>query len=129
MRRWIDVRDRTCLFPGCRRRAVYCDADHAEEWAQGGETDCDNCGLLCRKHHNYKTRKAWDVTRTPDDDSVRWTSPYGHEFAVEPDSYDEELDPRDSQDDREGRQLPPELGVAVPQEEWERRWQSWPRAG
>jgi hypothetical protein len=129
MRRWIDVRDRTCLFPGCRRRAVYCDADHAEEWDQGGETDCDNCGLLCRKHHNYKTRKAWDVTRTPDDDSVRWTSPYGHEFAVEPDSYDEELDPRDSQDDREGRQLPPELGVAVPQEEWERRWQSWPRAG
>ncbi|HMC68927.1 MAG TPA: DUF222 domain-containing protein, partial [Mycobacteriales bacterium] len=32
LRRWIDARDRTCRFPNCRRRAVYCDADHETEW-------------------------------------------------------------------------------------------------
>jgi hypothetical protein len=58
MRRWVDARDRTCRFPDCRRRAVFCDADHCVEWPVG-PTTCANCGLLCRKHHNFKTSKKW----------------------------------------------------------------------
>jgi hypothetical protein len=92
MRRWLEIRDRTCRFPGCRRRARYCDVDHAREWADGGETCCDNCGLLCRRHHNFKTSKAWRLSRHADD-SVQWDSPFGHRFRVEPEPYDVGLDP------------------------------------
>ena len=90
MRRWIDARDRTCRFPGCRRRAVYCDADHGVEWPIG-QTTCENCGLLCRKHHTFKTSKAWRLTRN-DDDSVDWRSPHGFSWHAEAATYEEFLD-------------------------------------
>src|SRR3954453_11590906 len=90
MRRWIDVRDRTCRFPECRRRAVYCDADHSVEWPVG-QTTCENCGLLCRRHHNFKTSKAWRLTRN-DDDSVDWHSPHGFDWHVEAATYEEFLE-------------------------------------
>jgi hypothetical protein len=93
MRRWLDARDRTCRFPGCGARAVYCDADHAIEWP-AGQTTCANCGLLCRKHHNFKTSKAWQLTRNHDD-SVDWHSPHGFDWRVEAATYDEFLDPPD----------------------------------
>ena len=91
MRRWLEVRDRTCRFPGCGARAVFCDADHAVEWPLG-KTTCTNCGLLCRKHHNFKTKKDWHLTRN-DDDSVDWHSPNGFEWHVEAATYAEFLDP------------------------------------
>jgi hypothetical protein len=90
MRRWIDARDRTCRFPGCTRRATYCDADHAVEWPTG-TTSCANCGLLCRRHHNLKTSKTWQLTRN-NDDSVDWHSPHGFHWHVDPADYSEFLD-------------------------------------
>jgi hypothetical protein len=87
MRRWIGARDRTCTFPGCRQRAAFCDADHAEEFP-GGPTSCANCGLVCRRHHNFKTSKAWDLTRNPDD-SVDWVSPHGLKWQREASTYEE----------------------------------------
>jgi hypothetical protein len=90
MRRWIDARDRTCRFPDCRRRAIYCDADHAVEWP-AGKTSCANCGLLCRRHHNLKTSKKWRLVRN-NDDSVDWHSPNGFHWHVDPATYDEFLD-------------------------------------
>jgi hypothetical protein len=75
MRRWVETRDRTCRFRNCRRRAVFCDADHAVEWPIG-QTTCANCGLLCRRHHNLKTGRTWRLHRNPDD-SVDWLSPNG----------------------------------------------------
>jgi hypothetical protein len=91
LRRWVEARDRTCRFPGCGARAVYCDADHAVEWPLG-QTTCANCGLLCRRHHNFKTSKAWRLTRH-DDDSVDWHSPNGFDWHVDPATYEEFLDP------------------------------------
>ena len=98
MRRWLEARDRTCRFPGCRSRAVFCDADHAVEWPHG-KTTCTNCGLLCRRHHNFKTLKGWKLVRN-EDDSVDWESPNGlswrkeaadyHEFLPLPDPPEEE---------------------------------------
>lgn len=93
-RRWIEARDRRCTFPNCRRRAVYCDADHAVEWNQGGETTCDNCGLLCRRHHNFKTSKAWRLARGGDG-AVTWTSPHGFAWINPAATYDYyEVEPR-----------------------------------
>jgi hypothetical protein len=91
LRRWINARDRTCRFPGCARRAACCDADHALEWPQG-KTSCANCGLLCRRHHNLKTSKKWQLVRN-DDDSVDWHSPHGYDWHVEPATYEEFLTP------------------------------------
>ena len=96
MRRWIDVRDRGCMFPGCNRRAVYCDADHALEYPEG-ETSCKNCGLLCRKHHNLKTKKWWKLRRN-DDDSCEWVSPLGFVWERPASTYDEFLDDPDPPD-------------------------------
>lgn len=96
MRRWLDVRDRECLFPGCCRRAVYCDADHAVEWPEG-ETTCDNCGLLCRKHHNLKTDKLWKLQRNPDN-SVDWESPLGFTYHRDASTYEDFLDHPDVPD-------------------------------
>jgi hypothetical protein len=92
-RRWIEVRDRTCRMRGCRRRAVYCDADHAKEFP-AGLTTCDNCGIMCRRHHNYKTKKAWQLTRN-DDDSVDWTSPLGFRWRTPPATYEEFIEQPD----------------------------------
>jgi hypothetical protein len=92
-RRWIEVRDRTCRMRGCRRRAVYCDADHAKEFPTG-LTTCDNCGIMCRRHHNYKTKKAWQLTRN-DDDSVDWTSPLGFRWRTPPATYEEFIEQPD----------------------------------
>src|SRR5947209_2551573 len=94
LRRWIDARDRTCRFPHCRRRAVYCDVDHETEWDQGGETSCDNCGLLCRRHHNYKTSQAWDCQRDTNGNLV-WTSPHGFTWIAKAADYNDELDGTD----------------------------------
>jgi hypothetical protein len=93
LRRWIEARDRTCRFPGCERRAVFCDADHAVEFPLG-DTSCANCGLLCRRHHNFKTSRAFRLVRH-DDDSVEWTTPHGHRWRVPPATYEEFLDEPD----------------------------------
>src|SRR5262249_24613718 len=33
---YIRARDRTCRFPGCRRRATHCQIDHSQGVAEGG---------------------------------------------------------------------------------------------
>ena len=98
MRRWINVRDRCCMFPGCNRRAVYCDADHAIEYPKG-KTTCENCGLLCRRHHNLKTKKWWKLRRNADD-SCDWESPLGFRYHRPASTYEEFLDDPDPPDPR-----------------------------
>ncbi len=34
----LAIRDETCRFPGCRRRAMRCDVDHAHAWHRNGRT-------------------------------------------------------------------------------------------
>jgi hypothetical protein len=48
--RALQIRDRTCRFPGCTHRA-FLDAHHIEHWAHGGETTIGNTVLLCHAHH------------------------------------------------------------------------------
>ncbi len=63
----------TCTFPGCRRPARLCDADHSQAWEDGGRTDVGNIGPVDRGHHGPKTRRLWDVTRRFDQ-STTWTN-------------------------------------------------------
>ena len=86
LRRWISARDRTCRFPGCRRRATACQVDHIDPWDEGGRTDAANLQALCTRHHQLKTHRGWRVTRDPDTGRTHWISPMGRTYLVDPES-------------------------------------------
>jgi hypothetical protein len=69
LQRFLKTRDRTCVFPGCNRRAV--DLDHRIPWPLG-PTSADNGQCLCRHHHRAK-HTVFRVTRNPDG-SYTWTT-------------------------------------------------------
>ncbi len=59
LRRHIVLRDRTCRFPGCARRAARCQIDHAEAWDDGGVTSNDEPG--CPVHPPPPAEDLWRV--------------------------------------------------------------------
>jgi hypothetical protein len=70
LKAWLRVRDETCRFPGCSRRAERCDIDHITHWAHGGTTAHHNLIHLCRKHHRLKHTTTWSVrTGSPETNS------------------------------------------------------------
>ncbi len=75
LREFIAMRDGTCRFPGCRRRATRCQIDHAEAWEDGGASDPANLGALCTRHHQLKTHGGWQLFESRDDGSCTWQSP------------------------------------------------------
>ncbi|MBC6465587.1 HNH endonuclease signature motif containing protein, partial [Actinomadura alba] len=54
MRRLIERRHATCVFPTCNRQAGRCDIDHTIPWHKGGLTCRCNLSPLCRRHHRLK---------------------------------------------------------------------------
>ncbi|MCW2813087.1 MAG: endonuclease [Nocardioides sp.] len=56
IREHVVLRDRTCVFPYCRRRKV--DLDHIVPFDAGGTTSADNLAMLCRRHHRAKTHST-----------------------------------------------------------------------
>jgi hypothetical protein len=78
---FVAARDKTCRFPGCRRAAELSDIDHAIPWDEGGQTNPENLGVLCRRHHRLKTHGGWKITSNQDG-SCTWTSPYGKSYFV-----------------------------------------------
>lgn len=73
----VITRDRTCRFPGCRRRAARCELDHVQPFDSGGTTSADNLLTLCRRHHRAKHRAGWQVRRDADTGQVTWKDPNG----------------------------------------------------
>lgn len=84
LRRWVSARDRTCRFPGCRRRATACQVDHIDPWDDGGPTDAANLQALCARHHQLKTHAGWRAEREPVSGRTVWTSPLGRTYVVDP---------------------------------------------
>ncbi len=85
LRRYLQIRDARCRFPGCRRIADLCDIDHVRPWAHDGPTSDDNLAHLCRKHHQVKD-EGWIVEIEPDG-TMRWTSPYGRTRVTRPEVF------------------------------------------
>lgn len=74
LRTWLRVRDGTCRFPNCNRRAGPSELDHTNDWALNGPTNHDNLAHLCPDHHALKTAGTWKVQQLGGG-SLRWTSP------------------------------------------------------
>src|SRR5882724_11203970 len=84
----VIARDKTCVFPHCRRPARLCDLDHREAWCTGGYTGEHNLHPLCERHHYAKHNADWHVRRTQDG-AYHWTAPTRHTYTVHPDSPDD----------------------------------------
>ena len=85
LRTWLRVRDGTCRFPGCNRRAGACELDHTRDWALQGLSNHDNLACLCPKHHTLKGAGAWAVEQIGGG-SLRWTSPAKIPYITEPET-------------------------------------------
>jgi hypothetical protein len=79
LRRWLAVRDKTCVFPGCRVPASRSDADHSIEHANGGQTVDTNLGPACRHDHRLRHEGGWTLTQTQAG-HFTWTSRFGHTY-------------------------------------------------
>lgn len=78
----VELRDHSCRFPGCPRRAGRCDLDHARPHTSGGPTCPCNLVPLCRSHHRAKTFRAWRyVTLVPG--TYLWVSPRDRFYLVD----------------------------------------------
>jgi hypothetical protein len=84
LKRWLAIKQVTCDFPGCGRRAAHCDLDHTHPWAHGGPTTADNLNHRCRKHHTMKHQTKWRVQRPPGAERAVWTSPTGYSREADP---------------------------------------------
>ena len=80
LREFIAARDRTCRFPGCGTSAARCQVDHAIPWSRGGETNRDNLGALCIRHHQLKTHGGWSITESDSHGGCTWVSPQGRRY-------------------------------------------------
>ncbi|MBM9459412.1 HNH endonuclease [Nocardioides sp. zg-536] len=82
-RKQVELRDTTCRFPGCSRRAERCDLDHRIPHADGGSTCPCNEFPCCRRHHRAKTHSGWRYfVLMPG--HLLWRSPHGWFFHVGP---------------------------------------------
>jgi hypothetical protein len=86
LKRWMEVVDVTCSFPGCRRLARNSDLDHTVDRQFGGETKAGNLAHLCRHHHRLKHMTRWVVAQNPagSDAKLTWTSPTGYARSSDP---------------------------------------------
>ncbi|TFC98778.1 HNH endonuclease [Cryobacterium sinapicolor] len=83
LRQYLQVRDETCRYPGCRRAATQCEIDHTLDWQFGGLTEHDNLAHLCPADHALKSETRWTYVHLPDG-TLKWTSPTGRTFISEP---------------------------------------------
>lgn len=82
LRRYLAARDEGCRWPGCRRAAHRCDADHTVAHADGGDTRPGNLSLLCRRHYRPKHASPWRV-RHLGSGALEFTSPTGRVYRTD----------------------------------------------
>jgi len=82
----IQVRQVTCIAPGCRRPAVSCDFEHTIPYHQGGRSCECNGGPCCRRHHRAKQASGWQLAQ-PRPGTFVWTTPHGRSYLTGPEPY------------------------------------------
>jgi hypothetical protein len=86
LRHLVEIRQRTCAAPGCRRPARRCDIDHTTPFDQGGPTCECNGAPLCRRHHRCKQAPGWHLTQGQPG-IMAWRLPGGREYQTTGDPY------------------------------------------
>jgi hypothetical protein len=86
LRHLINIRDRICFFPPCRRQAINCDQDHTVPYESGGRTCECNIGPGCRRHHQAKQAPGWRLEQT-EPGRFTWTLPSGRRLSTTPGHY------------------------------------------
>ena len=79
LRRHLESRNPTCVFPGCRHPSTDCDIDHTTPWSEGGLTEPGATAPLCRRDHVIRHAAAWTYIHLANA-RYRWTSPLGHTY-------------------------------------------------
>jgi hypothetical protein len=80
-RRYVEARNRTCVFPGCRMPAAESDLDHRIPWSEGGATETCNLAPLCRHDHCNRHHCGWSYEPLENGD-YRWISRLGHAYTT-----------------------------------------------
>ena len=83
LRRHVEIRDRSCVYPGCRATAHSADLDHTVDHDHGGPTTTGNSGPLCRHDHRLKHAGRWRLNQ-PTPGHFTWTSPLGRTYHSQP---------------------------------------------
>ncbi|GAA0582439.1 HNH endonuclease signature motif containing protein [Actinomadura livida] len=82
MRREVEARHSTCVFPTCNQPSHRCDLDHTVPWRPGITCRC-NLAPLCRRHHRLKQRKDWRLFQIWAGLLI-WVTPSGAWYLVRP---------------------------------------------
>lgn len=83
LRREIEARHPTCVFPTCNQPSHRCDLDHTVPWRPGITCRC-NLAPLCRRHHRLKQSPGWSLHQIWPGLLV-WVTPAGAWYIVRPD--------------------------------------------
>ncbi|MGH3973405.1 MAG: HNH endonuclease signature motif containing protein, partial [Pseudonocardiaceae bacterium] len=83
LRRYLEIRDRSCTMIGCRAPAHSADKDHTLDHAKGGLTTGPNLGDACRHDHRLKGEGGW-ILHQPQPGVFCWTSRLGHSYQRRP---------------------------------------------
>lgn len=81
LRRYVQVRDKSCRFPGCNRQTRFCDIVHTTDWANNGATEHQNLAYLCPAHPRLKHEAGWNCTQ-PSPGTLSWTSLTGRVYTT-----------------------------------------------
>jgi len=83
--RFVERRQPTCVFKGCRTPSDACDLDHRKMHSEGGTASSENLDPLCRRDHVIRHRFGWTHERLPDG-TIKWTSKLGHVYTTRPEN-------------------------------------------
>ena len=86
LRHLTQVRHATCTGPGCRTPSGRADFEHNIPYEAGGRTCLCNGNPKCRFDHRLKQHPRWKAEQLPSGE-VRWTTPSGRQYVVEPTRY------------------------------------------
>lgn len=83
LRREVEARHATCVFPTCNQPSHRCDLDHTIPWRPGTTCRC-NLAPLCRRHHRLKQSPGWKLHQIWPGLLV-WVTPSGAWHIIRPD--------------------------------------------
>jgi len=81
LREGVVLTNPSCVFPYCQTDSRRCRIEHTIPYPRG-QTDADNLGPLCQRHHLVKSHGRWRL-RQPFHGIFVWLSPTGRVYTVD----------------------------------------------